>query len=175
MTPLSHKINKKIHNISQHRCVNRLHDQFHNYHIKEHFSRHHFINESSANVRVNLLYEKQKITIFSPNCPDDRTIDLHSWLTTMELLYIISIITHNVLNGLFVPPWQRQPVRHAMLPCKQAQFVHCIRGSIRSGASLQKNVPTARPTLIQVSNDGKRLSLCYRSSSNSWLYPIPSS
>lgn len=47
----------KQNNISQHRCVNLLHDQHHNYHIKEHFSHHHFINESSASVWVSLLCE----------------------------------------------------------------------------------------------------------------------
>lgn len=47
----------KQNNISQHRCVNLLHDQYHNYHIKEHFSHHHLINESSASVWVSLLCE----------------------------------------------------------------------------------------------------------------------
>lgn len=70
----------------------------------------------------------------------------------MELLSTISIITHNGLNGLFVPPWQRRLVKHAMLPCKQAQLVRCIHGSVRSGASLRKNVPTAHPILTQVLN-----------------------
>lgn len=137
-----------------------------NYHIKERFSHHHFINESSASVWVSLLCELQKITIFSPNCPDDRTIDLHSLRMIMELLSTISIITHNGLNGLFVPPWQRRLVKHAMLPCKQAQLVRRIHGSIRPGASLQENVPTAHPVLTQVLNTGRCLVLCHTSTSS---------
>lgn len=137
-----------------------------NYHIKERFSHHHFINESSASVWVSLLCELQKITIFSPNCPDDRTIDLHSLRMIMELLSTINIITHNGLNGLFVPPWQRRLVKHAMLPCKQAQLVRRIHGSIRPRASLQENVPTAHPVLTQVLNTGRCLVLCHTSTSS---------
>lgn len=51
------KLNQKIffvYKISQHRSVNRLNDQFRNYHIKEHFD--DFNSESSVNVQVNFFY-----------------------------------------------------------------------------------------------------------------------
>lgn len=79
---------------------------------------------------------------------DDRTIDLHSLSMIMALLSTISIMAHNGLNGLFVPPWQRQPVRRAMLTCTQAHFAHCIQYMVQSDQG-------SSPTLSEERNSYK--------------------
>lgn len=55
---------------------------------------------------------------------DDRTMDLHSLPAIMELLSIISIITHNGLGGLFVPPLQKaaSEARHVTRASEHSLF-----------------------------------------------------
>lgn len=61
------------------------------------------------NVWKNLFVRvtKKESHIFLQLSPGGRTMDLHSLPAIMELLSIISIIRHNGLCGLFVPPLQK--------------------------------------------------------------------
>lgn len=60
-----------------------------------------------SNRRKEKKKEKKNRHVFLRSSRDDRTMDLHSLPAIMELLSIISIITHNGLGGLFVPPLQK--------------------------------------------------------------------
>lgn len=56
---------------------------------------------------LSVRVTKKESQIFLQLSPGGRTIDLHSLPAIMELLSIISIIRHNGLCGLFVPPLQK--------------------------------------------------------------------